>query len=119
MGTAIEIVGPDTARRLALARRLRATPFLQDGQTSLLATLADVAARAGKAGLDEDAILAVQAHAASRFAGHCDEAMADVACAVGGITPTFIGGLFAWLKAGGTEHIAKARARHAGTGLLD
>jgi 3-hydroxyacyl-CoA dehydrogenase/enoyl-CoA hydratase/3-hydroxybutyryl-CoA epimerase len=122
-GTAIEIVGgaPQSkalGKALALARALRATPYVHPGERSLLATLADIAAQARRAGLPPIAILAAQAAAARRMSaaagGIGDPAMADVACVVAGMVPAYAGGPFAWLSAHGNELDAIASAHREG-----
>jgi len=104
-GTAIEIItddpaGPGARLGLALARQLRATPWIHGGSHSLLARLAAVQARAEAAGQSQAEILAALSQAAAAVpAGDTD--MGDVACVVGGLFPAFAGGPFTWLAAHG------------------
>ncbi len=109
-GTAIEIVGGDESgvgKALALARQLRATPYVHAGERSLLATVADAAGKARLAGLPAAGVLAAQAVAARRLVAPGgsaeDTALADVACVVGGLFPACTGGPFTWLAAHDAE----------------
>lgn len=119
-GTVVEIVtagaGSDPGKALALARQLRATPCLHTGTWSLLAVLADIERRAAEAGLPETAVLAAQALAAGKLDaedGVGDRAMADVACAVGGVFPAHAGGPFLHLARHGADALTALRAAHA------
>ncbi|SMH38859.1 enoyl-CoA hydratase-related protein [Azospirillum agricola] len=115
-GTVVEIVtagGEEPGKALALARQLRATPYLHAGSRSLLAALADVERRAAEAGLPEAAILAAQALAAGTLdaeGGIGDRAMADVACAVAGVFPAHAGGPFLHLARHGADALAAQAA---------
>ncbi len=107
-GTAIEIAAPPgvaTDKALALARQLRATPYCHAATHSLLATLAEIEARAQLAVTPGDITLSALAAAAEgwRQSGNIsgntgDVAAADVACVVAGVFPAFAGGPFTWLR---------------------
>ncbi len=120
-GTAIEIVtagegGHPPDKALALARHLRATPYLHAGTRSLLATLAETARHAAAAGLADAAILAAQAAAAGKLdaeGGIGNHAMADVAAVVGGVFPAHAGGPFAFRTKHGTPESATAQVAGA------
>ena len=112
-GAALEIAGAAAGvpidKALALARQLRATPFIHGGRRSMLATLGEAGDRARAAGLPEDAVVAALARAAARLAASedvGDRDLADVACVVGGVFPAFAGGPFAFLRAGAAQGFA-------------
>jgi len=116
-GTALEIVTPDTAdgvpMALALARALRATPYVHGGRRSLLAELARTARQAADADLPGEAVLAALAIAADRIraTGHVgDVEMADVASVVSGVFPAHAGGPFTWLASHGGADLERIRA---------
>lgn len=99
-GTALEILsnGNETLERkaLALARQLRATPFIHAGQRSLLLTL-----EASASGASEEVRLAAQAAAAEAWRIHenvQDTEQADVISVVGGGFPAYTGGPFTYLR---------------------
>lgn len=102
-GSAIEIVTPGaesagTRAALAVARQLRATPWIHPGSRSLLARLTALQTGSNRPAADSLAALAGAADA-MRAAGHTgDEAMADVACVVGGLFPAFAGGPYTWIS---------------------
>ena len=121
-GTAIEIVtavsdgaDTDTDKALALAQRLRATPYVHGGNRSLLALLRAIAKRAGAAGLPGDAAMLAQSLAAERLRsedGVGDPAMADVACAVSGVFPAYAGGPFTFFDQSSADKIARLREHY-------
>jgi 3-hydroxyacyl-CoA dehydrogenase/enoyl-CoA hydratase/3-hydroxybutyryl-CoA epimerase len=115
-GAALEIVGADgkaNEKGLALARQLRATPYLNPTRRSLLAALARARSAAAGAGLDEDGQIAAMGLAA-RETGAENSAMADVASVVSGLFPSWAGGPIAWLAEQGEAGLAAARARYGG-----
>lgn len=92
-GTALELVLPTQAcapdKGLALARALRATPYVHAGRRALLAALAETGGGAAAMPAMTRAALALDA------AGDIgDRSMADVAAAVSGLFPAFAGGPF-------------------------
>lgn len=98
-GRAIEIIdaGADAARigkAFALARQLRATPYLHKGRRSLLATLAPLSAANPRMA---DAMSSmIEAANRLRADGEVDDTeAADVAVVVGGLFPAWAGGPFA------------------------
>ncbi|MCK9283272.1 MAG: enoyl-CoA hydratase-related protein [Rhodocyclaceae bacterium] len=120
-GLALEIVQSQPnenakGRALALAKRLRATPFIHSGTKSLLAALSAAASSARSAGIDENGILLAQALAASHFqaAGSLgDVRFADVASVVSGVYPAFTGGPFTFISLLGEKRLAEDRAAYA------
>ena len=126
-GTALEIItndsdSPGARKALALARQLRATPFIHSGNSSLLARLAHVGAKANEARMPPDAVLAALARAAqeaSQHGGAFDPQMADVASVVGGVFPAYAGGPFTWMSAhGGDIDTLRAQLGERAAGLL-
>jgi 3-hydroxyacyl-CoA dehydrogenase/enoyl-CoA hydratase/3-hydroxybutyryl-CoA epimerase len=120
-GIAAEIIScetDDAGRRaaLALAKQLRATPFVRSGSRSLLANLETFGAQARDAGLDEAGVLLAQALVASRFQGAGeigDTRFADVASVVSGIYPAYTGGPFNYLRLLGSEQVAQQRNKYS------
>jgi 3-hydroxyacyl-CoA dehydrogenase / enoyl-CoA hydratase / 3-hydroxybutyryl-CoA epimerase len=116
-GSALEIVVPADAadaqdRALTLARQLRATPYLHAGPTSLLATLAQTAARAEATGAPADVTLTALAAAAEQIASPTPAA-ADVAAVVSGLFPAYAGGPYTFLRQCNAQSWRERRARDA------
>ena len=119
-GTAIEIIAPRKAselvdKTLALARQLRATPYLHQGTKSLLATLTDIEARGAASGVAADTVMVAQALAAQKLMNDediGDAAAGDVACVVSGAFPAYTGGPFTFLSRHDHNAIATLRAKH-------
>ncbi|MCP3440740.1 enoyl-CoA hydratase-related protein [Bradyrhizobium sp. CCGUVB14] len=107
-GRALEIIatpGDDRiGKALALAKQLRATPYIHDGERSLLAILALIKDRGITENFPRLLILAAQALAANRREARNevgDASLADVACVVGGVFPAYSGGPLTWWSSEG------------------
>jgi 3-hydroxyacyl-CoA dehydrogenase / enoyl-CoA hydratase / 3-hydroxybutyryl-CoA epimerase len=117
-GSALEIVVPagktgEQDRALALARQLRATPYLHAGPVSLLATLFQTAAQAEAIGAPADVTLTALAAAAEHIASPAPAA-ADVAAVVSGLFPAYAGGPYTFLRQCNAQTWRDRRARDAG-----